>query len=121
MIDQYNISEAKKDFSSIIQKIENGGMSEIFIARNGKVVAKVVSVKNSRAAIANRIGFAKDKLIIDDDFEKAFFTSERNDFVMSERTKVTDSERQRMNQAEQELKNGEYVSHEDVWSFLEQE
>ena len=155
MIDQYNISEAKKDFSSIIQQIENGGMSEIFIARNGKVVAKVVSVKNSRAAIANRIGFAKDKLIIDDDFEKAFFTSERNDFVMSERTKemfqlvdmlpeseqnfisemikrvvsawdpdfskVTDSERQRMDQAEQELKTGEYVSHEDVWSFLEQE
>lgn len=36
-------------------------------------------------------------------------------------TKVTDSERQRMDQAEQELKNGEYVSHEDVWSFLEQE
>ena len=33
-------------------------------------------------------------------------------------TKVTDSERQRMEQAEQELKNGEYVNHEDVWSFL---
>lgn len=36
-------------------------------------------------------------------------------------TKVTDGERQRMEQAEQELKNGEYVAHEDVWSFLEQE
>lgn len=34
-------------------------------------------------------------------------------------TKVTEGEIQRMNQAEQELENGEYVSHEDVWSFLE--
>ena len=33
-------------------------------------------------------------------------------------TKVTDSERQRMDQAEQEFKNGEYATHEDVWSFL---
>lgn len=72
MLDQYNISEAKKDFSFIIQQIENGRISEISIARNGKVVAKVVSVKNSKAAIANRIGFAKGKLVIDDDFEKAF-------------------------------------------------
>lgn len=36
-------------------------------------------------------------------------------------TKVTDSERQRISQAEQELKAGEYVTHEDVWAFLEQE
>lgn len=35
-------------------------------------------------------------------------------------TKVTDSERQRISQAEQEFKAGEYVTHEDVWAFLEQ-
>ena len=32
-------------------------------------------------------------------------------------TKVTDDERQRISQAEQELKNGEYATHEDVWAF----
>ena len=39
-MNQYNISEAKKDFSYIIQQIENGRQSEILIARNGKAVAK---------------------------------------------------------------------------------
>lgn len=72
MLNQYNISEAKKDFSYIIQQIENGWQSEIFIARNGKTVAKIVAVKNNESAIANRIGFAKGKLVIDDDFEKSF-------------------------------------------------
>lgn len=33
--------------------------------------------------------------------------------------KSTAVERERMNAAECELANGEYVSHEDVWSFLE--
>lgn len=34
-------------------------------------------------------------------------------------TKVTELERERMETAQTELKQGEYVSHEDVWSFLE--
>ena len=34
-------------------------------------------------------------------------------------TKVTPEEKKRLDQAEQELKNGEYVSHEDVWKFIE--
>ena len=68
----YNISEAKKYFSHIIRQIENDSRSEVFIARNGKTVAKIVSVKNTGSAVSNRIGFAKGKLVIDDDFEKAF-------------------------------------------------
>lgn len=36
-------------------------------------------------------------------------------------TKVTDLERERMDVAQKELEQGEYISHEDVWSFLEQE
>ena len=72
MLDHYNISEAKKNFSYIIQQVENGSQSEVFIARNGKTVAKIVSVKNSESAVANRIGFAKGKLVIDDNFEKIF-------------------------------------------------
>ncbi len=34
-------------------------------------------------------------------------------------TKVTESERDRMKAAQTELENGEYATHEDVWSFLE--
>lgn len=71
-MNQYNISEAKKDFSYIIQQIENGRQSEVFIARNGKAVAKIVSVKDTQKAISNRIGFAKGKLIIDEEFDKTF-------------------------------------------------
>ncbi len=71
-MNQYNISEAKKDFSYIIQQIENGRQSEILIARNGKAVAKIISVKDTKNAISNRIGFAKEKLIINEEFDKTF-------------------------------------------------
>lgn len=37
----------------------------------------------------------------------------------SDFTKVTNSERQRIEEAEQELKNGEYISHKEVWDFLD--
>lgn len=33
-------------------------------------------------------------------------------------TKATDIERKAMESAEQDLQNGEYATHEDVWSFL---
>lgn len=33
-------------------------------------------------------------------------------------TKATNSERERMETAQKELEQGEYVSHEDVWSHL---
>lgn len=33
-------------------------------------------------------------------------------------TKVTAEERQRMELAEEELKNGEYYSHDDVWADI---
>lgn len=34
-------------------------------------------------------------------------------------TKTTEAERKRMELAQKELENGEYLTHEDVWSFLE--
>ena len=36
----------------------------------------------------------------------------------SDFTKVTAEERQRMELAEEELKNGEYYSHDDVWADI---
>lgn len=72
MTNQYNISEAKKDFSYLIQQIENGSSSEIFIARNGKRVAKLVPDSSASSCVSNRIGFAKGKLIINDEFDKTF-------------------------------------------------
>ena len=65
MTNQYNISEAKKDFSYLIQQIENGNSSEIFIARNGKRVAKLVPDSGTSSCVSNRIGFAKE-------FDKTF-------------------------------------------------
>lgn len=72
MTNQYNISEAKKDFSYLIQQIENGNSSEIFIARNGKRVAKLVPDSGTSSCVSNRIGFAKGQLIINDEFDKTF-------------------------------------------------
>lgn len=34
-------------------------------------------------------------------------------------SKVTPDERKRIEQAEREMENGEYLSHEDVWSDIE--
>lgn len=34
-------------------------------------------------------------------------------------TKVTEMEMKRMETAQKELEKGEYITHEDVWSFLE--
>lgn len=34
-------------------------------------------------------------------------------------TKTTEPERKRMELAQKDLENGEYLTHEDVWSFLE--
>lgn len=39
----------------------------------------------------------------------------------SDFTKTTDLELKRMDVAQKELEQGEYILHEDVWSFLEQE
>lgn len=36
-------------------------------------------------------------------------------------TKVTPEERKRIEKAEQELSNGEYLTHEDVWAGLDEE
>lgn len=36
-------------------------------------------------------------------------------------TKVTPEERKRMEAAEQELANGEYLTHEEVWAGLDEE
>lgn len=36
-------------------------------------------------------------------------------------TKVTEDERKKIDEAEESFRNGEYISHDDVWSFLDQE
>lgn len=49
-----------------------------------------------------------------DDYGKELIPAWDPDF-----SKVTPEERKRIEQAEREMENGEYLSHEEVWSDIE--
>lgn len=54
-----NIFEAKTKLSKLLESIESGREQEVVIARNGKPIARLVSLKNS--PVDTRIGVAKGK------------------------------------------------------------
>jgi len=54
-----NIFEAKTNLSKLLESIESGREQEVVIARNGKPVARLVSLKSS--PVDKRIGVAKGK------------------------------------------------------------
>ncbi|MDO8281995.1 MAG: type II toxin-antitoxin system prevent-host-death family antitoxin [Thermodesulfovibrionia bacterium] len=54
-----NIFEAKTNLSKLLESIESGRENEIVIARNGKPVARLVSL--SPLPVDKRIGVAKGK------------------------------------------------------------
>ena len=54
-----NIFEAKTKLSKLLESIESGREQEVVIARNGKAVARLVSLKSS--PVEKRIGVAKGK------------------------------------------------------------
>jgi antitoxin (DNA-binding transcriptional repressor) of toxin-antitoxin stability system len=64
---QVNIFQAKTELSKLISSLENGTDDEIIIARNGKPVAKLLKWKEKSAA--SRIGAAKGKFRVPDDFD----------------------------------------------------
>ena len=64
---QINIKEAKTNLSKLLRLVETKNQDEIFIARNGKPVAKLVPVKD--VSISNRIGVAEGKFEVPDDFD----------------------------------------------------
>jgi antitoxin (DNA-binding transcriptional repressor) of toxin-antitoxin stability system len=57
-----NMHEAKTNLSRLVEDIENGSESEIAIARNGRVVARLVPVE--RSPIGNRIGIARGQFVL---------------------------------------------------------
>ncbi|MBI5635193.1 MAG: type II toxin-antitoxin system Phd/YefM family antitoxin [Nitrospirae bacterium] len=54
-----NIFEAKAKLSKLLKSIESGREQEVVITRNGKPIARLVSLKSSPAD--KRIGVAKGK------------------------------------------------------------
>jgi antitoxin (DNA-binding transcriptional repressor) of toxin-antitoxin stability system len=78
---QVNIFQAKTELSKLISALENGTDDEIIIARNGKPVAKLLKWEEKSAA--SRIGVAKGKFRVPDDFNadngliEVLFTAEK--------------------------------------------
>ena len=64
---QVNVFKAKTDFSKLIRLIESKREESITIARNGKPVVKLVPV--DAVPVAKRIGVAKGKFKVPDDFD----------------------------------------------------
>ena len=64
---QVNVLEAKTDLSKLIRMLESNKEDIIQIARNGKPVVKMTSIKENPAS--NRIGIAKGKFRIKGDFD----------------------------------------------------
>jgi len=64
---QVGIFEAKTDFSRLIRLVESKREESITVARNGRPVAKIVPYDN--APVSKRIGVAKGKFEVPDDFD----------------------------------------------------
>ncbi|OHD25297.1 MAG: prevent-host-death protein [Spirochaetes bacterium GWB1_59_5] len=64
---QVNVLQAKTELSRLISLLENKSEDEIVIARNGKPVARIVPWNGKSAE--NRIGVAKGKFTVPDDFD----------------------------------------------------
>ena len=63
-----NMHDAKTNLSRLVEEIENGSESEIAIARNGKVVARLVPVE--RSPMCSRIGVAKGAFTVPDSIDQ---------------------------------------------------
>lgn len=62
-----NIFEAKTQLSRLLRLLEMGSESSVVIARNGRPIARIVPLKN--APVSNRIGVARGKFTVPDDFD----------------------------------------------------
>jgi len=64
-----NVFEAKTQLSRLLRLIELGRESSVIIARNGRPVARIVPLKST--PVSNRIGVARGKFTVPDDFDAA--------------------------------------------------
>lgn len=65
----YSVTEARENLGYLLDLLERGDTQEISITRRGVCVAKLIPQKKKEINTSDRIGFAKNKLYID---EKAF-------------------------------------------------
>ena len=59
---QVNMHEAKTRLSQLVDEIESGRESQIIIARNGKPIARLISISKP-GDISKRIGIARGEFI----------------------------------------------------------
>jgi antitoxin (DNA-binding transcriptional repressor) of toxin-antitoxin stability system len=64
-----NMLAAKTHLSRLVEAIESGAEREIIIARNGKPAAKLVPLTPAPVDVSKRIGIAKGKFVVPDDFD----------------------------------------------------
>lgn len=64
-----NMLAAKTQLSRLVEAIESGAEREIIIARNGTPAAKLVPLTPPPVDISKRIGIAKGKSVVPDDFD----------------------------------------------------
>ena len=64
---QVNIDEVRADFPKLLKLVETKRDTSITVARNGKPVAKIVPYES--APVSKRIGAAKGKFTVPDDFD----------------------------------------------------
>ena len=65
---QMNVLEAKTNFSKIIGMLERKEEKEVIVARAGKPVVKITYIEP--VDVSKRIGIAKGKFVVPDDFDE---------------------------------------------------
>ena len=65
---QMNVLEAKTNFSKIIGMLERKEENEVIVDRAGKPVVKITYIEP--VDVSKRIGIAKGKFVVPDDFDE---------------------------------------------------
>ncbi len=71
-----NIHEAKTNLSKLLKRASSG--EDIIIAKSGKPIARLVSIKEN--VLKRKLGSAKDKVWIAEDFDSALPDDILNEF-----------------------------------------
>ena len=75
---QFNIYEAKTNFSKIVRLIENHDEETIYISRNGKPIVKLTCVEEPKRSI---FGCAKGLFTIPDDFDDLDISEDFKEYI----------------------------------------
>ena len=73
---QVNMHEAKTQLSALVRQVEEGTQDRVVIARNGKPVAMIVEYDSSLAPAPQRIGIARGRRLVPDDWDFNEFDDE---------------------------------------------